>query len=54
MNWANYTLCAIYILVVGISLAEHGTPKKGTNNAWSAIIMLIILSTLLYFGGWFK
>lgn len=41
-------------LGAGISLKEHGQPKKGVNSFWSHFISIIITYTLLIIGGFFN
>jgi hypothetical protein len=44
---------AMLFMGLGVSLKEHGEPKRGTNNAWYSIIGVIIQLVLLSFGGFF-
>jgi hypothetical protein len=48
----------IYIIITalgtGISLAQHGKPKKGNESAWATIIAQALSFALLYWGGFFS
>lgn len=44
---------ALTMLGLGIAMAQHGEPKKGTVNAFHSIIATAILIGLLYWGGFF-
>ena len=43
----------LYLLSVGISIANHGKPKQGTESAVISAIAATIILALLYWGGFF-
>lgn len=47
MNWAFYTFAVLWIMGLGLSLAEHGSPKTGKNNFWITLISVGINFMLL-------
>lgn len=54
MNWPQITFIVLLAISLGMSMADHGKPKEGNENAWTALLGTIITVTLLYFGGFFK
>lgn len=51
-NWAVWVVVALYALSLFISIGEHGKPRK-PNDARHNFVALIIMTALLYFGGFF-
>ena len=47
-------LIGLHVLGFGISLADHGKPKKGTHNVWYSIISSALVMFLLYKSGFFN
>lgn len=47
-------MTALLLLSLGISIAQHGTPKTGHNNAWINFIAVVINIALLYWGGFYE
>ena len=43
----------LYLLSVGMSIANHGKPKQGTESAVISAIAATIILALLYWGGFF-
>ena len=47
----------IWLLLVGIGLgvdiARHGQPRKGTHSAGTSAVGLAVAAALLYWGGFF-
>lgn len=44
----------LYLLSLGSEMAKHGEPKEaGKHNAWSTLIILLIMTSLLWWGGFF-
>jgi len=54
MTIPQILMIAIYMLSLGINLAEHGKPRAGTYNFWSALIATAIAFAILIWGGFFK
>ena len=52
-QWPQYTYLALVILSLGMSIEEHGNPRKPA-NAWAAVIGVAVSMWLLYMGGFFK
>lgn len=44
---------AFVFLSLGVSMANHGKPKKGTESFWTSLIAVGISCGLLYWGGFF-
>lgn len=45
----------IQFLSLGISMEKHGKPKKaGVNNFWIDLIATVILTGILWWGGFFS
>lgn len=44
----------LFCMSLGITLKEHGTPKKGTNNFWISLLAAVIQFGILYKGGFFS
>ena len=42
MNYWFITICVIYTLSLGVSLAKDGEPKEGTYSFWATLISAII------------
>jgi len=52
----NIYLIIYFILVflgMGVSMSEHGMPKKGYNNFWITFIAFLIQMGLFYMAGIF-
>lgn len=47
------TYFAIILLSLGIAIKEHGTPKEGNNNVFTALISTLIQMAIMYWGGFF-
>jgi LPXTG-motif cell wall-anchored protein len=47
-------LCVLYCLSLGVNLAKHGQPKTGKESFWTGLIAIIIVVTLLIWGGFFS
>lgn len=47
-------LCSLYLLSLGVNLAKHGQPKNGKESFWTALIGVIVVFTLLVWGGFFS
>jgi len=50
--WPQIILISLWSISIGINISRHG--KQEITNAWHAILSIIILSTILYFGGFWK
>lgn len=48
MNWPALVIVALNLIGLGISIEQHGTPRKGTNNAWVSLVASVLTLTLLY------
>lgn len=44
-------LIALGMVVLGITISRHGNERLIKYNAWTRLLRLIFLYTLLYFGG---
>lgn len=51
--WPQYTLLALVLIGVGVSMARYGEPKRDTYGIYEAFIGPSILLGLLYAGGFF-
>lgn len=51
--WPQYVYLALCFFGLGITIAQHGQPRKD-ENAWSTLIASAIVLALLYFGGFFN
>lgn len=47
-------ILVLYVLTIGISLAEHGKEKKGKESFFTTAIGVSIQMALLYWGGFFS
>jgi hypothetical protein len=54
MNIYIIIYLGLQMLGLGISLAQHGEPKKGNNSLWPALIATVISLFLLYKAGLFN
>lgn len=52
--WPQYTIAALQLIGLGISLVKHGKPKTGTENFGSSIVAVVLFSWLLYMGGFWS
>lgn len=54
MGWPQITLIVLLAISVGVSAAKHGQPLEyQTYNVCRTLVRVVILSTLLHFGGFF-
>ena len=53
MGLPQIILLALWGISLGVAIAQHGQPKKGTESAWNSIIGLAIVAPILYWGGFF-
>ena len=44
---------ALSLIGLGITIAQHGTPKKENHNAWVSLIAFLVSIFLLIKGGFF-
>ena len=42
MNWYFITICILYALSLGVTLAQHGKPKEGKQNFWLSLFTIIL------------
>ena len=54
MGVCQIILITIYVLGLGITLANHGKPKEGEYNFWMSLLSYGIIMILLWGGGFFK
>ena len=54
MGAPQYIVLAILLINFGISIAEHGQPKTGHENALSSLFSVSLWIGLLYWGGFFS
>lgn len=54
MGIPQIIIIALYAMSLGIAWSKHGSPKSGTENAWTSVIALIINMSILYWGGFFN
>lgn len=54
MGVCQIILITIYVLGLGITLANHGKPKEGEYNFWMSLLSYGIVMILLWGGGFFK
>ncbi|WP_185748270.1 hypothetical protein [Metaclostridioides mangenotii] len=47
-------MIVLYVLVIGISLADHGKERTGKQNFFSTTIGTSIQIALMYWGGFFS
>lgn len=47
-------LLALYVLSLGIHLAQHGQPKKGNESFPAGFVAVALQVGLLYWGGFFN
>ncbi len=52
MGTPQYIYLALFLIGTGISIAEHGQPRRNT-NAWTDIIASGVVLALLAWGGFF-
>jgi hypothetical protein len=50
---AQLTMIALVVIGLGISLPEHGSPKKGNNNFAVTVFNTAIGQSILYWGGFY-
>lgn len=41
------------MIALGKEFAKHGQPKTGNYDGWSSIIAVIVISLVLYWGGFY-
>lgn len=49
---AQIILVALTLINLGMCIADHGKPRK-PENAWSAVVSIIIVNALLIWGGFY-
>lgn len=54
MRVCQIILIALYVLGLGITLANHGKPREGEHNFWVSLLTFGIIMILLWGGGFFK
>jgi len=47
-------MIALFALSLGISMSEHGKPRKGNTSFWVNLISVGIQGVILTWGGFFK
>lgn len=54
LHWPQITYLNLLLIGLGITISKHGQPETGKHNAFSKLISVAIILTLLYFGGFFN
>jgi hypothetical protein len=54
MGFPQVVIIVIYVLSLGISLANHGKPREGKVNFWVALVTVVFIFLILNGGGFFK
>ena len=52
--WPQLTYLALIIFSLGITLEQHGKPKKGNESIWVSLTACALTLWLLYEGGFFN
>lgn len=51
--WPQIILLLLFMLGLGVSLANHGKPR-GNENVWITLISDVIVLSILWWGGFFN
>lgn len=54
MGVPQIMIIALYMLSLGINLANHGKEKNDKYNFWSSLLACVLIFALLNWGGFFK
>jgi hypothetical protein len=54
LHWPQLTYLAITVVGLSIYAARHGQPRKDKYNVGTSLIAVVIVLTILYFGGFFR
>jgi hypothetical protein len=52
--WPQLAYLALIVFSLGITLEQHGKPKKGNESIWVSLTACALTLWLLYMGGFFK
>ena len=45
---------ALGLISLGMEFSKHGQEKKGKHNGWVSFLTVVILWTILYYGGFWS
>jgi hypothetical protein len=54
LGWPQLIYLVLSLIGLYVAVSAHGTPKRGTENAWPAVAGLVISWALLWWGGFFQ